>query len=605
METTSIISVVVFLLFLQMGTYAMLVINPFTHARILFYLSVLFAFWVLADMALPFIQREEFFLPVSPFGLAGWLILPFFMNWFFALLTQYPSEKRRRRLENLLLFLLALQPLLMLALHWLSFPVSKAFFGPQGPWPYFLAGLIVVTLILLIQKLTAWKGLQEANVNSIRRVFLPMVMFMGLSLFFEFIMPLIRGEAFWTFTPFIAIAWFPFLVYTLRAHENARVNPSKIGQAIFKNMGQAVFLCMADHSVQSFNPFARELFGQQQLPFKGVKLPSLFIESSLAEECLSEAVGKGYCGPRKLHLAGKTNIPLSAEFFIVKDNFHDIHGFAVVCKDLREGISLKNKLLQIENECDRMSSANQTMEVELGQRNTELAGKLRDLQLKISESMRIEEKIETDLSERDVLINEIHNRVINNMNLIISLVLSQDKGSFAGRSKFMEMAQRVRTILLVHQHLYLSINYSDVDFKGFIQALIEELLGFYNMRGKVDVELDLADDFLDVHQAIPLGIISNELIGNAFIHAWAKCPERGNEINRIKIGFGPTPEGWQMSISDNGTGLPEQMDFGSSQTIGLPLVEILVNEQLGGKMSASLSGGTCFQLDFPKGLQQG
>lgn len=610
-ELKHIISVLVFLLFLQKGIYAMLVLHPISHARILFLISLFFAGWVLSDVALPELAVADMFEPFSFIGVAGWLLLPFFLNRLFSLLTQLPAKPGRRRLEYLLLFLLALQPLLTITFQWLNIPGRPAVLSPEGPWPVFLGSLMVVNVALLMQKVFAWKSLRKCSNVSFDLVFLPLSFFLGFSMFIEFILPATLGQQIIAITPWIGIIWFPFLIYTFRDRQNTGHEHVNIGQLAYEYIELPVFLIQADHSVFGMNPFARDLFPPSGIPGNMEKLSALFTDPSAVEECLEKANSEGHaaCDELRLLVPGHMPVPFAAEFFQVRDRFQDVHGFAMVCKDLRESILLKETLSKLEKQCLAGQKEKQKLDNELGRRSADLAAVMRDLQIRISESLRMEERIETDLAERDVLINEIHNRVISNMNLIISLILSQESASLdsASAAKLREMAQRVRAILMVHQHLYLSINYSDVDFKGFLQDLTSQLLSQSQLEHGVQINAELSDEFLNVHQAIPLGMISNELITNVLNHAWPTGKVDGQVERKLHIRFEPNAEAWAFSITDNGIGLPENMEWGSERTIGLPLVEILVNDQLGGSLSISRPGGphsrlggTRLTVSFPR-----
>lgn len=593
---------IVFVLFVQKGIYGLLT-TKLAYARSLFFLSVFFACWSLSDFALPMPEVRDAFRPLDPFGLLGWSLLPLLMNWSLSHLVNHPTEPLKRRVEMLVLFLAGMPLALTASGRWIPGLDRIPLFSPGGPWPYFLALVLVVNAGYLLRKMVyAWRKRQGGRHISFRLVFLPLLLFLVISLVLEFVLPLAIGPTAHIATPWPGIIWFAFMVHAMKIYDRALVNPLGAAPVVINNLEMAVFLCNSDQSLYKMNPAAMALFGRIRLPGEGDPLSASFLDPGKVDAGLLEAAAKGQSGPEEVSISTDDGgaIPLLANFYLVRDGFNDVHGLAMVCKDLRLERQLDDELRMAKEEGRELAGKGLMQEAELGKYNAELAKVSRELQMKFSESLRMEERIESDLFERDILINEIHNRVIYNMNLIISLILSQEADHFpqASRQKLVEMAQRVRSILLVHQHLYLSVNYSEVDFKGFLIALTDELLAFYGMREQVETHLDLTDDFIDIKKAIPVGIIANELISNALTHAWAGSSIDGLATKKLKIGFSRFKTGWQMTIADNGRGLPGGLQTGGGMTIGLPLVEILAGDQVGGKVKVRTGNGTSFRIEF-------
>ena len=601
MAMQEFISVIVFVLFIQKGIYGLLS-TKIAYARSLFFLSVYFACWSLSDVVLPMPEARDAFRPFDPVGLLGWSFLPLFTNWSLSHLVNHPTEPLKRRAEMLVLFLAGMPLALAASGHWIPGFDRFPLFRSDGPWPYFLALVLLVNAGYLLHKVYAWRKPQGENHISFRLVFLPLLLFLVISLALEFVLPLAIGPTAHMATPWPGIIWFAMLVHAMKIYDRALVNPVRAAPVVIDNLRMAVFLCNIDHSLSKMNPAAMALFDRIRVPGEGDPLPAIFADPGKVEAGLLEASANGQSGP--LEVAVSTGdgsaIPLLANFYLVSDGFNDVHGLAVVCRDLRIENLLDAKLRMAKDESRELAGQVLLLEGELSKHNAELAQISRELQMQFSESLRMEEKIESDLLERDILINEIHNRVIYNMNLMISLVEAQGADHYpqAFRQKLLEMAQRVRSILLVHQHLYLSVNYSEVDFKGFLLALKDELLAFYDLKDQVETDIDLGDEFIDISRAIPLGIIANELISNALTHAWSGSTEEGPVTKKLKIGFSRLKTGWQMTIADNGKGLPGGLQTGAGQTIGLALVKILVDDQVGGKVKMRTRKGTSFRIEF-------
>lgn len=215
----------------------------------------------------------------------------------------------------------------------------------------------------------------------------------------------------------------------------------------------------------------------------------------------------------------------------------------------------------------------------------------------ITERKRAMEQIRAALEEKDVLLREVHHRVKNNMQLILSLIKLQLQ--FVEDEKavqqFFECQNRIRSMAFVHQHLYMSENLAKIDFKHYLQALIRGLKrSFGNLADDVRVSVDVDNVSLNTDTAIPCGLIINELVSNSIEHAFPEGSrgEVGITVNRDANGD------IEMAVADNGIGLPEGFDFRNNSSLGMDLVVLLAENQLGGKIEISTINGTEFRIKF-------
>lgn len=217
----------------------------------------------------------------------------------------------------------------------------------------------------------------------------------------------------------------------------------------------------------------------------------------------------------------------------------------------------------------------------------------------ITERQRAQEKIESALQEKIVLLNEVHHRVKNNLQVISSLLSLQARhvDDPLLRLALGESQRRVMAMALTHQLLYERKDYSRVDLGDYLERLAQLLLGSY--RGGNTARIALRRDlpveplYLDFERAIPCGLIVNELVTNAFKHAF---PD--NRPGEIAIVLHTEGEDLVVSVADNGIGLPATFDLGKVRSLGLQLVPLLV-DQLAGRFSRETGPGTRFLLRFP------
>lgn len=208
----------------------------------------------------------------------------------------------------------------------------------------------------------------------------------------------------------------------------------------------------------------------------------------------------------------------------------------------------------------------------------------------------MEERIRESLEEKGLLLREIHHRVKNNLQIIISLFNLQshyveDKKAFLALK---EGQDRIKSMALIHERFYQNDGLSKIDFDDYIKRLVENLLLSFNIgpaRIKPVIEADKIS--LDIDTAVPCGLIINELVSNALKHAFGT--EGTGEIY-VSLKY-LTEKQVRLTVKDTGVGLPEGFDVFKSDSLGMQLINALSN-QLDGTLKVTVDRGTRFTLDF-------
>ncbi|MFZ2071094.1 MAG: histidine kinase dimerization/phosphoacceptor domain -containing protein [Halobacteriota archaeon] len=213
------------------------------------------------------------------------------------------------------------------------------------------------------------------------------------------------------------------------------------------------------------------------------------------------------------------------------------------------------------------------------------------------ERKRAEDEIKKSLKEKEALLCEIHHRVKNNLQVVSSL-LSMEARVAKGRNTFevlSESRNRINAMALIHTQLYESGNLSEINMKGFVDRLLRQLFQSYPVRDtKITPVVQVAGYPLPVAIAVPVGLIINELLSNVFKHAFDRRRE-----GRIEVSLRASRAGKiNLSVSDDGVGLPEGYDINKNETLGLHLVKILVEDQLHGNLEVISKDGTTFKIEF-------
>lgn len=214
----------------------------------------------------------------------------------------------------------------------------------------------------------------------------------------------------------------------------------------------------------------------------------------------------------------------------------------------------------------------------------------------ITERRKMEEKINTSLEEKDLLLREIHHRVKNNMQIILSLLSGQAREHRYEEciEVFKDSTGRIRSMALIHDQLYRSDDLSKIDIGAYVRSLTKMLFKSYLINpALVSLELDIADISFGIDTSVPFGLLLNELVTNSLKHAF-----RGNRGGRVSVKLhNLDDESLELSVSDDGLGIPEEIELETARTMGLNLIQTLT-KQLNGKLELDRENGTAFTIRF-------
>jgi two-component sensor histidine kinase len=205
------------------------------------------------------------------------------------------------------------------------------------------------------------------------------------------------------------------------------------------------------------------------------------------------------------------------------------------------------------------------------------------------QNARLYEQVKVSLNEKEVLLKEIHHRVKNNLQVISSLLSLQGDyaGDEASAKLFGESQDRIRAMALVHEKLYQSKDLARVDFAEYVRSLTQYLLQSHRAdTSSIALEIDAEVIQLSLDAAIPCGLIVNELVSNALKHAFP-----AGTTGEVRVTLRSEGDTVKLSVRDNGVGLPDDLDLGYTETLGLQLVNSLVR-QLDGTMTVDGKDGT-------------
>ncbi len=331
---------------------------------------------------------------------------------------------------------------------------------------------------------------------------------------------------------------------------------------VVDNMEMAMLVLDADNRVVDMNPAAQQLF-------------SIRAEVGLGQPVLTVLDQWGEIVQTYLNLAeARTNISLPIE--------GDVKHFALNMTPIMRGKMLAGRLVMLQD----VTLQKQT-EDQIRQLNNHL-------------EQRVLERtaaLEASLQEKEVLLREVHHRVKNNLQVISSLLSLQADFSddVMLQQALRESQTRVRSMSLIHERLYRSGNLAHIDFSHYLEGLVNHLQSAYHaLARQVKMEVVAESVLMDVETAVPLGLVLNELISNAYKHAFGNGCAGHIQITLRSV----SSDCFVLRVADDGSGLPANFSPGQTNSLGLTIVLALI-KQIKGTLEWQNEEGATFSIMFP------
>ncbi|MDR8391750.1 PAS domain S-box protein [Aliifodinibius sp. S!AR15-10] len=213
-----------------------------------------------------------------------------------------------------------------------------------------------------------------------------------------------------------------------------------------------------------------------------------------------------------------------------------------------------------------------------------------------------ESQLKESLHEKEVLLAEIHHRVKNNLAIVSGLLELEgmDWQDEKIRNAFMESQLRIKSIAMIHEKLYQTNDFANLQFEDYIEELVVSIIDTLNISSKqIETEVDADDIRLNINQAIPCALVINELVTNAVEHGF-----EGAQKGKVTVKMKEEAGNIKVEVKDNGRGLPDKNPDIYSHSLGLTLVKQLV-KQLDAKIETRNGEGACFEMVFKKKAKTG
>lgn len=277
-------------------------------------------------------------------------------------------------------------------------------------------------------------------------------------------------------------------------------------------------------------------------------------------------------------------IVIALGFFLFKKLFKSINVLTTTAKKVNDGnIHLRSNI----KGTDDISILAKTFDSMLDSIEKNINQLDKKVEIKTKE-------LRTSLEEKEILLKEIHHRVKNNLAMTINLIKLQKSkiDDEKTNNSLTDIQERIFTMELLHRKLYESKDLNFISFNKYVLELLDDLNSTYGKNKKIKINSDIDDINMNIEYALPCGLIITECITNAYKYAFAN--DRGN----INVSFKIIENKCILTMSDDGIGLPENININKTKSLGLKLVSTIVKGQLFGKFSHKNKNGSLFKVVF-------
>jgi two-component sensor histidine kinase len=606
----AVLSFISFILFVEAGIYALVKDSKTPSTRVFALLSFLFAIYSGSyTMFFAAVQVEQVYY-YDRIASISWVFFPLVATWFFLLLT----KTRSYALKLTVYFFLIPIAIYSYYVALTDLESVKFFYMYENNWyytpydttlSYFLFVLYLITSVLICYYvLITWYFMAVSNRerHQAKIILYVLTLFFVLTFFSNLVFPFMQSKVLPAMAPINAIVLVGGVLYILFMLPSSSIAPNIVYNLIVQNVKEFIFIADSKLKLQVTNYHTLKQLQYNNYEIGKSALSDIFSEVLKIHDAMRMLEHRNVSNQMRMDLIARNGDKIPVLLYIIKvsDNFHRVQGYVLSCLDYRQKLKLRDEVAERIRTEKNLSQLRRELELLVKKRTRELHEANMRLQQEVAERRNAEEQIKADLHEKVKLVQEVHHRVKNNIQMIISLVnmLSRHpKIDTPAGDKLREIAEKVRYISRIHEDFYASPNLSSIAFSPYLKKAIGELYSNYGRGKDIVFKLNLADEMLDISQALPLGIIFNELLLNSLTYAFKEERSDKNK-SMISVEFFKLNGFYSLILSDNGIGLQTPLHELISQNIGLQLVSILTKEHLKGTLTHYGQHGTRFIIRF-------
>ncbi len=540
----------------------------------------------------------------------GWVFFPVVSVWFTIMLTQNKSGV----IKSITYFFLLPIAIFSLYTVFTDLESVKLFYRDNGNWfytPYehtfeymifviYLMASVLTMYFLLI----GWYYSVETRRQKIQAniMLLSLTVFFILSFITNLVLPVIQTDIIPAIAPVNALFLVGGMFVTLMFRPTQEIAPEMIYNLIFRHVKEFVFFLDKDGKILSANQYTLNHLKFNNYDLQKKDPAYIFSNFDKILENIRRMGKRTNSSLMRMDLINRDNqnIPVLMSIIKVDDPNKRLIGYTLVCTNYRQKLQLKEEVTERVRTEKNLYQIRKELEFLVKKRTYELQEANQRLEQEVVERRRAEQQIKSDLEQKIELVQEVHHRVKNNIQMVISLInmlCSHPVIDSQTSDKLRDIAEKVRYISRIHEDFYSSPNLSRIAFAPYLKKTIGELYSNYGSKSEIVFKLNISDEYLDINQAIPLGIIFNELLINSMKYAFVDGVD-SDEKSVIRIEFFKRNRKVSLVVNDNGVGLPDGFHPARSGNVGLKLVHILLKDHLRGIIESTVNHGTYIKVTF-------
>ncbi len=617
-------SLVVFLLYLQAGLF-LLFRKPVAKSNRLFAYSLFSLAWISLFFAL--IQLSDNVRLVYLFdriNIFGWIFLPFFLLLFMIHVSGKPSG----RMSGILKYAVGALATILL-IRYLVHPQSLMIYyrASSGMWYFDVNVQSFWVYIALSYNLgtsvagfaLARKFFFQSRKSQIKKIriqsklfFVSFTLFLILSVLGHVVLPVTSTPVLPAMVHLAAVPMAVAIFFsTILVHPQTFFRET-ISDIFIRRIREFVFYIDHNGLIYSVNQHCLDVlkFSISEMINKEPDYffkPAGMVAKKMHDISMNYKTEDLFC---MLRSKDGSSIPVSLRITKVYDAFRNMVGYLLIASDYRQTQALYQQRKQRKIAEQKLISRNQELENRINVRKAELISTQKTLNVEQLLQKEAEKKILIELKNKEEMMRELHHRVKNNIQMIISLI-NIEHGKFIvdekSKAKYESIANRIRTISMIHDYLYDTPYLGKIDLKGFVGRVIGEFRSIIPEKSHIRFYPSFQHSFLSINEAIPCGVIIFELLGNAFQHAFSDEKQANHSGMQARIDIDVFFENHEcvIHVQDNGKGMVLHNGQPKLKKIGLSLVELLVCDILKGSISFLNHKGAFIRVAFECGQKQG
>lgn len=544
----------------------------------------------------------------------AWSFFPVVSVWFTILLTR----NRSKVIRAIIFFFLLPVATFSVYTVFTDLESVKLFYMENGNWfftphehtfEYMLFVIyLMVSVLIMYFVLIGWYYSVETRRQKIQAniMLLSLTVFFILSFLTNLILPVIQTDIIPAIAPVNALFLVGGMFITLMFEPRQDIAPIMIYNLISRYVKEFVFFLDKDGKILSANQYTLNHLKFNNYDLQKKDPVYIFSNFDKILENIRRMGKRTNTSLMRMDLINRDNqfTPVLMSIIKVDDPNKKLVGYTLVCTNYSQKLQLKEEIAERVRTEKNLYQIRKELEFLVKKRTYELQEANQRLEQEVVERKRAEQQIKSDLDQKIELVQEVHHRVKNNIQMIISLInmlCSHPVIDNHTSDRLRDIAEKVRYISRIHEDFYSSPNLSKISFAPYLKKSIGELYSNYGKKAEIIFKLNISDEYLDINQAIPLGIIFNELLINSMKYAFVHESE-SDEKSVIRIEFYKRSGKVSLVVNDNGVGLPAGFHPARSGNVGLKLVRILIKDHLRGIIESNVNYGTRIKVTFDENV---